>query len=129
MLQDEFNSRYPSLSSSNKAKADEEISQMSINLIKDVFDDDDLQKYTNQGSILKLREAYMSKFKVVLVFSDGEQEECDEIFDSYEEAWSYGEYECSCYHVGCETLFMSNPGDDPLDENPDIDFEVEEIED
>lgn len=38
-------------------------------------------------------------------------------------------YMCSCYHEGMEILHMSNPGDYPLDEDADVDYEIVEIDD
>ena len=55
------------------------------------------------------------KYKVVMHYPDGT-----------EEAGSYG---CSCYREGGEILNLSNPGDYPLDEDDDCDFEVIEVED
>ena len=53
----------------------------------------------------------MSKFKVIF---DGE--ECDEIFDTEEDAEEYALYLSSCSREGAEILHMSNPGDYNYDE-------------
>ncbi len=59
----------------------------------------------------------MTKYKVVMHYPDGEDDEYDETFDSYEEAEDHGRYLSSCYDLGGEILNMSNPGDYPYDEN------------
>ena len=71
----------------------------------------------------------MSKYKVVMCYSDGTREEEDEVFEMESEADEYGLYLCSCYHQGKEILNMSNPGDYPLDEEEEVDFEIIEVED
>ena len=52
----------------------------------------------------------------------------DELFDSEEEAKEYGDYMISCSREGAETLYMSNPGDNPLEDYEDPDYEVIETE-
>ena len=69
-----------------------------------------------------------TKYKVVMNYSDGTSEEDDEIFDTESAAEEYGIYFCSCYHQGGEILNLSNPGDYPLDEDDDVDFEVIEVD-
>lgn len=71
----------------------------------------------------------MAKFKVVMSYSDGTSEEDDEIFKTEGEAQEHGCYLCSCYHAGGETLHMTNPGDYPLDEEDEVDFNVIEVDD
>ena len=68
----------------------------------------------------------MSKFKIVF---DGE--ECDEIFNTEEEAEDHALYLISCSREGAEILHMSNPGDYDYDEETydDPDYEIIEIED
>ena len=68
----------------------------------------------------------MSKFKIVF---DGE--ECDEIFNTEEEAEDHALYLSSCSREGAEILHMSNPGDYDYDEETydDPDYEIIEIED
>ena len=67
----------------------------------------------------------MSKFKVIF---DGE--ECDEIFDTEEDAEEYALYLSSCSREGAEILHMSNPGDYDYDEETyeDPDYEIIEID-
>ena len=65
----------------------------------------------------------MSKYKIYI-----DDEEQDEIFDSEEEAEEYAQYLCSCARTGAEILNMSNPGDYPLDEDDDADFEIIEVD-
>ncbi|WP_024866362.1 hypothetical protein [Butyrivibrio sp. FCS014] len=43
------------------------------------------------------------------------------------DAEEHGLYLCGCYKTGCEILNMSNPGDYPLDEDDDVDFEVVKV--
>lgn len=71
----------------------------------------------------------MSIFKVVINYSDGTSEEMDEVFESESEAEEYGLYLCSCCSEGAEILNMSNPGDYPLDEAVEADYEIVEIDD
>lgn len=72
----------------------------------------------------------MTKYKIILNYPDGTDEEQDEVFDTEEEAVEYAGYLCGCYHEGAEILNMSNSGDYPLDEDEDdIEYEIIEIED
>jgi hypothetical protein len=66
-------------------------------------------------------------FKVVMCYDNGTKEEEDELFETQEAAYEYGLYMCSCFHEGAEILNLSNPGDYPLEESGDIDFEVIEV--
>lgn len=68
------------------------------------------------------------KFKLLMKYPDGTEEEEDELFDSEEEAKEYGDYMISCSREGAETLYMSNPGDYPLEDYEDPDYEVIETE-
>ncbi len=70
----------------------------------------------------------MGKFKVLMNYSDGTSEEQDDIFKTEAEAQEYGCDFCSNYHQGAEDLNLSNPGDYPIDEDDDIDFEVIEVD-
>lgn len=63
-------------------------------------------------------------FKVVLKFSDGSVEEDDEILETEQEANEYGQQQVSSYQAGGEVLNLSNPGDYPLSDDDDVDFEV-----
>lgn len=47
--------------------------------------------------------------------------ECDEIFDTKEEANDAASYSLSCISIGREALYMSNPGDYEYDEDEDYD--------
>lgn len=67
-------------------------------------------------------------YKVVMHYSDGTSGEDDEVFETESEANDYGLELISSYHTGGEVLNMSNPGDYPLDEDDDTDFEVVEID-
>lgn len=71
----------------------------------------------------------MSKFRVVINFSDGDTEELDDLFDSYEDAEREALEYISNWHAGGEVLELSNPGDYPYepDDAPDYDiFEEDE---
>ena len=70
----------------------------------------------------------MAKFKVIMNYS-GYDEECDEIFETEAEANEHGLYMCSCTRQGAKILNLSNPGDYPLDEYEEVDFEVIEVDD
>lgn len=70
------------------------------------------------------------KYKVVYHYPNGELEEEDELYDTEEAAEDAGSYGCSCYSLGAEILYMSNPGDYPLDgTEDDCEYEVVEVED
>jgi hypothetical protein len=66
-------------------------------------------------------------FKYRLTYSDGEIVESDGVFDSAEEAEEYALEAISEYHLGAEILVMHNPGDYPLDDDDDVDFDVFEV--
>ena len=66
----------------------------------------------------------MTRYKVMMLYSDGSREEDDEIFETKSEAYEYGVYLCGCCSTGAETLNMSNPGDYPIDEDDDVGFEI-----
>ncbi|MBB6630672.1 MULTISPECIES: hypothetical protein [Clostridium] len=70
----------------------------------------------------------MKMFKILMKYSDGSSEEQDEVFDSEAEAEDYAGYLCSCYHDGAEILNLSNPGDYPIDEDDDVDYEILEVD-
>ena len=65
----------------------------------------------------------MSLFKILF-----DNEEQDEVFDSYEAAEEYAQYLCLCSRTGAETLHWSNPGDYPYDEDNFDDPEYEIVE-
>lgn len=71
----------------------------------------------------------MEKYKVVLIYPDGTREEEDELFDTYDEAEDYGLECCGNYKHGAEMLNLSNPGDYPLDDDDELEYEVIEIDD
>lgn len=71
----------------------------------------------------------MPKYKIVMKYSNGTNEEEDDIFDSEEAAEEYANYLVGCSRDGTETLNLSNPGDYSLDDYEDIDFEIIEIDD
>lgn len=67
------------------------------------------------------------KFKLLMKYPDGTEEEEDELFNSEEEAQAYGDYMIACSQDGSETLYMSNLGDYPLDDYEDPEYEIIEI--
>ena len=69
----------------------------------------------------------MAKYRVIL-HTDTEDQIEDELFETEDEATEYGLYCCSCYRQGAEILNMSNPGDYPLDEDDEMTFDVEEVD-
>lgn len=69
----------------------------------------------------------VTKYKIVMIYSDGTEDEQDDVFDDESSAEGYAQYLCGCYHTGGEILNMSNPGDYPLDEDDDVDYEIIEI--
>ena len=68
------------------------------------------------------------KYKVIMHYSDGTDEEEDELYDSEEQAEEVGNYSCSCHREGREILNLSNPGDYPLEDDDDCDFSVIEVD-
>ena len=66
-------------------------------------------------------------FKIVMSYPDGTTEEQEEIFETESEAHDYGLVQCSNYEAGGEVLHLSNPGDYPLDDDDEVDFEVVEV--
>ena len=71
----------------------------------------------------------MAKYKVVLIDPDGTSCELDEIFDTESEAEDYGLVACSDWRTGAKVLHLSNPGDNPYDEDDSADYEVIEVDD
>lgn len=70
----------------------------------------------------------MAKYLVEMIYPDGTTDLEDETYDSYEEAEDAALYSCSCYNQGAEDLFLSNPGDYPMDfEEPD--YKIIEVND
>lgn len=71
----------------------------------------------------------MTKFKIIMHYPDGVDEEQDELFDTESEAINYAGYLVGCCRTGAETLFMSNPGDYPYDEDEfeEPDYSIIEI--
>lgn len=78
--------------------------------------------------VFERRIAMSTKYKVIMHYPDGETEELDEIFDTESAAEEEALYMCSCYDEGGDTLYMSNPGDYPLEMNCEVDYEIVEID-
>jgi hypothetical protein len=66
----------------------------------------------------------MAKYQVEMHYSDGTIDLDPDVFDTIEDAEDHGNYLCSCNHQGARILNMSNPGDYPLDDDDDVDFEI-----
>lgn len=62
-------------------------------------------------------------------YSNGTSEEDDEVFDSESAANDHGLYLASCCSEGAETLNLSNPGDYPLEDYEEPDYEIIEVDD
>ncbi|GKZ02941.1 hypothetical protein [Paraclostridium bifermentans] len=71
----------------------------------------------------------MPKYKIVMQYPDGTNEEQDEVFDTEEYAEEYALYLVSCSVEGAEISNLSNPGDYPLDDYEEPNFEIIEIDD
>ena len=71
----------------------------------------------------------MPKYKIIMQYPDGTNEEQDEVFDTEEGAHEYANYLVSCSQEGAEILNLSNPGDYPLEDYENPNFEIIEIED
>lgn len=73
----------------------------------------------------------MPIYKYRLIFPDGEVDECDEVFETEDEAREEALYSISCSRQGAEILHMSNPGDYEYDEDEyeDPTYEIIEIDD
>ena len=59
----------------------------------------------------------MIKYKTIMHYPDGEDEEQDDVFDTQTEAIDYASYLVCCSRVETETLHWSNPWDYPYDED------------
>jgi hypothetical protein len=66
----------------------------------------------------------MSKFRVVINFSNGDTEELDDLFDSYEDAEQEALEYISNWHAGGEVLELSNPGDYPYEPDNEPDYDI-----
>lgn len=69
------------------------------------------------------------KYRIELSFENGSTEEPEEVFDTEDEASEFGNQWISAYRHGGEVLHMSNPGDYPLNEDEEVDYEVIEVDD
>ena len=66
----------------------------------------------------------MGYYKVVMKYSNGEEVEYDEEFDTVDDANEFGEYLVGCSGQGATELSMSNPGDYSTDNYVEPDFEI-----
>jgi hypothetical protein len=71
----------------------------------------------------------MPKYKVVINYSNGDTDELDELYDSYEEAEEQALEYISNWHAGGEVLESSNPGDYPYDPDDAPDYDIFEEDD
>ena len=71
----------------------------------------------------------MSRYRVMMHYSDGTSEMEDEIFETEEAAADHGSYMCACTEQGAEDLYGSNPGDYHLEDAVSADYEVIEVDD
>ncbi|HKP89801.1 MAG TPA: hypothetical protein VJT75_07460 [Thermoleophilaceae bacterium] len=67
-------------------------------------------------------------YKAVIKYPDGTRQECDDVFETEEDARQDGLVYCESYEDGGEVLHMSNPGDYPAPNEDDPGPEVEVIE-
>ena len=70
----------------------------------------------------------MSIFRVLMKYSDGTENLEETEFDTEEAAEEYGNYLISCDDEGAENLYLSNPGDYPLDDYESLEYEIIETE-
>lgn len=70
----------------------------------------------------------MAKYQVLMKYPDGTESLEDDVFDTEEAAEEYGNYLVGCSSTGAETLNLSNPGDYPLEDFDEPEFEVVEAE-
>jgi hypothetical protein len=70
------------------------------------------------------------KYKVVMKYPGGTEEEEDEVFETEEAADEYGLEQLNNYTTGAEILQLMETGDsdDEVDEDDRADFEVIEVE-
>ena len=74
----------------------------------------------------------MIKYKYIL-YLDGAKimdsyDDDWELYDDYDSAVDAALYSIGCWHVGGETLQLSNPGDYDYDPNEEPTYEIEEVE-
>lgn len=67
-------------------------------------------------------------YRVNVIFTD-EVVEDEEEFETYDQAYSHGEYLVSCYHTGSLELNMRDPDENPYDPDEEVDFEVIDLDD
>ncbi len=72
-------------------------------------------------------EMTMAKYKILMHYPEGDDLE-DDVFETEEAAQDYGNYLISCGRQGAEDFYMMNPGDYPLEEYEDPEFEVIEVD-
>ena len=66
-------------------------------------------------------------YAIRMLYPNGEEQELEDRFDTYDEAEDTAVYYCGCYKQGGEILNMSNPGDYPLAEE-ECDYEIFEAD-
>lgn len=70
----------------------------------------------------------MKKYKVIMLWPDGDEEELEFLFDTYEEAAECAGDQAGAYYTGQEMFYLSNPGDYPLDEDEEVDWRIVEVD-
>ena len=98
------------------------LTSASILFIKKVLEtreDDDSNPILNERS--------SSSYRVKIYPPNEDPYYLEEFFDSYDEAYDAGCEARSEWACGSEILYMSNPWENPYDENESCDFEVEEV--
>ena len=65
-------------------------------------------------------------YKFILYFPDGETEESEDEYDTYDEAEQGACDWIGNYETGVETLHLSNPGDYP-EEAEEVEFKIFEV--
>lgn len=66
----------------------------------------------------------MTKYRVVLKYSDGTTEEDDFLFDTRAEAEEHGKYLCICYHHGSELMSFTEIEDEIINDDDCAEYEV-----
>lgn len=69
----------------------------------------------------------MTKYKVIMIYSNGDRDEQDELFSSEWEAEQHALYLIGCHREGGEIMKLSNFSEFEVDEE-DPDYEIIEID-
>lgn len=66
----------------------------------------------------------MKLFRILMKYSDGTDDLQDEVFEDEDAAEEYAQYLVGCSRQGAEILELSNPGDYPMDDYEEPDYEI-----